>query len=77
MIRAATIAELDSPLISRLEAYWLQKGAGRLLPSRADIDPAEIKDLLPQIILVRIEHDPLRVKYAVIGTASAEAAGFD
>lgn len=47
------------------------------MPSRTDIDPTEIKDLLPQIILVRIEHDPLRVKYTVIGTASAEAAGFD
>lgn len=47
------------------------------MPSRADIDPTEIRDLLPQIILVRIEHDPLRVRYAVIGTASAEAAGFD
>jgi hypothetical protein len=77
MIRAATIAELDSPQITRLEAYWQGKRQGRLLPSRADIDPTEIKDLLPQIILVRIEHDPLRVKYAVIGTASAEAAGFD
>lgn len=47
------------------------------MPARADIDPAEIKDLLPQIILTRIEHDPLRVKYTVIGTASADAAGFD
>lgn len=77
MIRAANIAELDSPQITRLEAYWQGKRQGRLLPSRADIDPNEIKDLLPQIILVRIEPDPLRVKYAVIGTASAEAAGFD
>jgi hypothetical protein len=77
MIRATTIAELDSKPISRLEAYWLEKRQGRLMPARADIDPAEIKELLPQIILVRIEHDPLRVKYTVIGTASAEAAGFD
>lgn len=47
------------------------------MPARADIDPADIKALLPQIILARIEHNPLRVKYSVLGTASAEAAGFD
>lgn len=77
MIRAATVADLNSPQISRLEAYWLEKRGQRLMPARADLDPADIKDLLPQIILVRIEHEPLRVKYAVIGTASADAAGFD
>jgi hypothetical protein len=77
MIRAVAIADLKSPQISRLEAYWLEKRQGRVMPARADIDPAEIKDLLPQIILTRVEHNPLRVKYTVIGTASAEAAGFD
>jgi hypothetical protein len=77
MIRAATIAELQSMPISRLESYWLEKRGQRLMPARADLDPADIKDLLPQIILARIEHEPLRIKYAVIGTASADAAGFD
>jgi len=77
MNRVASIAELGSEPLSRLEAYWLEKRGTRPLPARADLDPADIKDLLPQIILVRIEHDPLRVRYTVVGTASAAAAGFD
>ncbi|TDQ83414.1 PAS domain-containing protein [Dongia mobilis] len=77
MIRVASIAELGSEPLSRLESYWLEKRGSRPLPARADLDPADIKDLLPQIILTRIEHDPLRVKYTVVGTASAKAAGFD
>ena len=77
MNRIASIADLGSEPLSRLEAYWLAKRGSRLMPARADIDPADIKELLPQIILTRIEHDPLRVRYAVVGTASATAAGID
>ncbi|WP_303980345.1 PAS domain-containing protein [Dongia mobilis] len=77
MIRAASIADLGSEPLLRLEAYWLTKRGTRAMPSRADIDPAEIKDLLPQIIMARIEHDPQRVKYSIVGTACARSAGFD
>jgi hypothetical protein len=77
MIRAAHIADLGSQPLLRLEAYWLEKRGTRAMPSRADIDPADIKELLPQIIMARIEHDPLRVKYSIVGTACARSAGFD
>jgi hypothetical protein len=77
MNRAASIADLGSEPLLRLEAYWHAKRGARAMPSRADIDPADIKDLLPQIIMARIEHDPLRVRYSVVGTACARSAGFD
>lgn len=77
MIRATHIADLGSAPLLRLEAYWQQKRGDRPMPSRADIDPAEIKPLLPQIIMTRIEQDPFRVKYTIVGTACARSAGFD
>ncbi|WP_374654915.1 PAS domain-containing protein [Dongia sp.] len=77
MKRAAQISELDSAPLLRLETYWREKRADRAMPSRNDIDPAEIKELLPQIIMARIEYDPLRVKYSIVGTACARHAGFD
>lgn len=77
MIRAAHIADLGSDPLLRLETYWLAKRGARLMPSRSDIDPAEIKDLLPQIIMARIEHAPVRVKYTIVGTACARSSGFD
>lgn len=39
--------------------YWLAKAAGRVMPSRADIDPAEIKTLLPYVVLIHVQRDPL------------------
>jgi hypothetical protein len=82
MIRATQIANLESEPLMRMETYWRSKLAGRLMPSRADIDPADLKDLLPQIIMTRIEHapqgpKPMRVKYTIVGTACARSSGFD
>jgi hypothetical protein len=77
MKRATQIADLNSAPLLRLDTYWREKCRGRLMPSRADIDPSEIKELLPQIIMTRIEHDPLRVRYSIVGTACALSAGFD
>lgn len=57
--------------------YWRGKCAGRRTPSRDDIDPVEIKALLPYILLTDIHHDPLRVQIRLVGTAVVEAAGRD
>ncbi len=57
--------------------YWHEKKAGRQMPSRADIEPAEIKDLLPNVILSRLEHAPFRVLYKLVGTRAVENAGLD
>jgi len=57
--------------------YWSEKKAGRAMPSRADLDPGEIKDLLPNIILTRLEYAPFRVLYKLIGTRAVENAGMD
>lgn len=66
---------LTSPRARALYEYWASKGGARRLPSRADIDPAEIKSLLPYILLTDLHHDPLRVFFRLVGTAVAEAVG--
>ena len=65
------------PAISQLHDYWLSRCRGRLMPCRADIDPAEIALLLPYIALVDIEDDPFRVRYRVVGTKMVEYVGHD
>lgn len=47
------------------------------MPRRADIDPADIASLLPQIALVDIEHEPFRIRYRVVGTKLVEYVGHD
>lgn len=48
-----------TPLIQQGYSYWLSKCHGRELPKWRDIDPAEIKSLLPSIVIIHVLRDPL------------------
>jgi len=65
------------PSITELHEYWLSRRAGRAMPSRADINPADIPHLLPAIALVDIELAPFRVRYRVVGTRLVQDMGHD
>lgn len=41
------VDRIEDPGLVRLLAYWDSKRQGRCCPARADIDPVEIKELLP------------------------------
>jgi hypothetical protein len=47
-----------SPLQQRALAYWESKRRGRAMPSRKDIEPTEIPDLLANVVLVDVLQDP-------------------
>ena len=47
------------------------------MPARADIDPAELKRILPCVILAKIEQAPLRVRFTLVGTRCVANAGMD
>lgn len=47
------------------------------MPRRADIDPCELKPVLPNMALVDIKHDPFRVLYRLVGTTIVRFAKFD
>lgn len=58
--------------------YWQAKGAGRAMPARADIDPMEIKALLPSLILVDVIYDAANKPdfvYRLLGTREVEVRG--
>ena len=71
------IREIRSPRIHRLHDYWQQQRGrqGGQLPRRSDIAPDDIKDLLPSIMIVDVEHDPLRFRYRLVGTRVVEYNG--
>ena len=56
-------------LLQRGLEYWQRKRGARRMPARRDIDPLEIADLLPNIVLVDVERDPLDFRYRLIGTS--------
>lgn len=48
--------------------YWFAKRGDRAMPSRPEIDPAEMKRLLPHIALFDVMREPLDFRYRLIGT---------
>jgi hypothetical protein len=69
------LSEIGSDMIQQFHRHWLQIcGSGRL-PQRADIDPANFKRILPNVILSDIERDPFRVRYRLCGTKVSEFCG--
>lgn len=49
-------------------AYWNSRRGTREMPTRADIDPADIKRLLPHVVLVDVLPDPLDFRFRLLGT---------
>jgi hypothetical protein len=72
------IAQIASPRIHRLFSYWQhQQVRGGKLPGRGDVAPDQIRDLLPNIMIVDVERDPLRFRYRLVGTRVVEYNGFE
>ena len=57
--------------------YWDSKRRGRRMPSRADIDPAEIVPLLPGITLIDVVADARGFVYRLVGTREVAMRGRD
>jgi N-acetylglutamate synthase-like GNAT family acetyltransferase len=73
----ASASDLSSTRIAELARYWDAKRGQRSMPTWAEIDPAEIKPLLPQLMVARYERAPFRVRYSLVGTWIAQYAGAD
>lgn len=65
------------PQVRKILTYWQDKCRGRLMPSRADIDPVELVGFLPNITLVDVVEDSRRFVYRLVGTAEVQLRGND
>ena len=70
-------SRLERNLIEQGLDYWDGKRRGRRMPARRDIEPTEILDLLPFVVLIDVERDPLDFRYRLVGTAVAARFGHD
>jgi hypothetical protein len=73
----ASVEELSSSTARELYVYWQLVRRDRLMPARADIDPVELKRILPFVMLSKIEQNPWRVRYTLVGTRCVANAGMD
>ncbi len=73
---STTLAECHSS-VRALHGYWQAKRGARAMPSRADIDPTELKQFLPHLILIDVVADPRRYIYRLVGTHEVDMRGMD
>jgi len=64
--------------IREMFAYWqsIRPVAGGL-PGRRHFEPLAVPALLPNIRLIDIRREPLRLRYRLVGTRIVEAHGYD
>ena len=61
------IEALDDDRLARLLAYWKQKTGDRAMPSRADIDPLELREHIGQLHLIDVV-GTRRFRYRIYGS---------
>lgn len=70
-----------NPKVRAIFDYWLAKAPGPgMLPGRRDIDPVDLRRLLPwvwMVDIVRAPGEPPRFRYRLLGTAHTQAMGTD
>jgi len=80
--KSQTFVALERPEQARwpktraLFAYWQRLQASDR-PTRASLDPVEMKPFLSNLITGNIEPEPFRVQYKLVGTTVAEYSQFD
>lgn len=68
---------IGSALVQELHRYWDGKRQGRAMPRKADIDPSEMKPLLPYLLLADFAAEPFRLRYRLVGTEIVAIYGVD
>ena len=68
--------DVRSDMVRSMLQWWLAKSGGDI-PDRDDLDPGELKPLLPNILISDVEHDPFRIRYRLVGTRAIEVTGYD
>jgi hypothetical protein len=72
-------ADAVEPEFAELLRYWDSRRRGDRLPARAEIEPLELRRLLPHLLLLDVERagDRLRFRFRVAGTAFTSLIGRD
>ena len=67
----------EQPVLRDMLEIWQRRRGSKAMPSRADLPPEVLHRHLGWIVLVDVEHEPLRFRYRLIGSAITAAVGRD
>lgn len=76
-LSSAALDDVKSPRIRALHDYWKSKCNDVVPPPRSAIEPAEIRPLLPHLLLTELSAEPLRITYRLVGTQVVRWHGED
>lgn len=68
---------LTSPVNRDLRDHWLGLCGSRTMPAWREFDPVSVPRLLNRVVVVSVDHEPLRFRYKLIGTWITRLAGRD
>ena len=74
-IRPLALDDAQSGRLRFLAEYWHGKKGGRDLPDRSDFDIADLRNILPYLLVAEIQPEPFRVFYRLTGTKVVEMCG--
>jgi hypothetical protein len=63
-------------MVHLLRRWWEDRARGDI-PDRADLNPADFRSILPNILISDVEHQSFRIRYRLVGTKVVEATGLD
>jgi hypothetical protein len=72
---AHDIAAPTDPILIRLLSYWEAKRGGRRMPSRADIDPTELRSLVHHVMLYDVVEPGSLYRIRLVGQAIVDFVG--
>lgn len=71
------LATIAHPQLERVYKYWKARKQERLAPARRDIDPVDLRDVLPGTLLIDVARNPWRFSYRLAGTLTERIHGVD
>lgn len=69
------LGEVNSAIVAEFDRYWNARCKNGRLPARSDIEPVELKTILPSMILLDVEPKPFRVRIRLVGTRVVQFRG--
>lgn len=68
---------MRADILKRLTDYWSEKRAGRRMPLRSSIDPTELAELLPNLVMVEALDDGGDYMHRIAGEEAEKIIGAD
>jgi hypothetical protein len=78
LVERFTRDELDDPHMRAMFDFWTARCEGGRPPEAGAIDPLRLpRGCLPHLGVVEVQHEPLRFRSRLVGTAVVDAVGVD